>query len=126
MHKKRLQNRRRRREGPGSASFPGVGGGLGVGDPFEDDPPIPLSSLAPPHSAPPNANPTRSYWQSLVWWKPSANAADIFEARPAPPSYDDAMMQQQQQQGASQQQQQQQQQPQRQGRTRGVANADSG
>lgn len=32
----------------------------------------------------------RSHWHPLGWWKPQPN---LFDGRPAPPSYDDAMMQ---------------------------------
>ncbi len=50
---------------------------------------FPMSTLPPP----PHTSSTRSYWYSLAWWKPATNSEDMFEARPAPPSYDAAMQQ---------------------------------
>lgn len=57
-------------------------------------PAYPMTALPPPpHTTPP----PRSYWHSLAWWKPTSANDDIFEARPAPPSYDAAMQQAQRQ-----------------------------
>ena len=89
-----MDNRRRRRRRhddemsmDSSGPYPGPGGPSGFA----------MAPLPPPphhgqsSSSGSGAAPARSYWQSLAWWKPSQ--ADMFEARPAPPSYDDAMQQ---------------------------------
>ncbi|TRY63345.1 hypothetical protein TCAL_04014 [Tigriopus californicus] len=62
----------------------------------ESDDDMSVDSVAQAHSLrassyPMSVMPThRSYWHHLAWWKPNH---DMFEQRPAPPSYDDAMMQ---------------------------------
>lgn len=103
LRKRKLANREeRRRRHDDEMSVDSIvtdhhpGGGPGA---------YPMTVLHPPHSSSSNSShpPRHSYWHSWAWWKPSSN--DMLEARPAPPSYDEAMM------NASQQQQQQQQQP---------------
>lgn len=56
----------------------------------------PMTVIHPPHNSSSGGSgsvvspPRHSYWHSWAWWKPATT--EIFEARPAPPTYDEAMM----------------------------------
>ena len=81
LRRKKLHRRQQRQNEDGDSVDSGLaGGGQNPG--------------GGPNSYQMSAIPQRSYWYSgLAWWKSTND--DIFEARPAPPSYDDAMMHQQ-------------------------------
>ena len=105
LRKKKLENRRRRQRQDDDLSLESVTQQqqqhAAYAAAAAGFPPLP----PPPHHGQSTSSSQRSYWYSWAWWKPSQT--DLFESRPAPPSYDDAMQQQQQHQHQHEQQQQQ-------------------